>query len=109
MEREFATNDEIEEPETEAQAAMRSKHAAIMAIMLDSTLTETEKAQKRQLLMMGTWAKEPQGVHSVATGLITHSIQAGGLCSCRTKCASSRQCQPAERELGEPWCHNAIR
>lgn len=50
-------------PETEAQVQMRKKHAAIMAIQLDTSLTEAEKAQKRQLIMMGSWAKpqEPGG------------------------------------------------
>lgn len=46
---------------------MRSK---IMAIMRDTTLTEDEKAKKRQELMMGTtkWASKPEDSPSKKDG-----------------------------------------
>ena len=46
-----------EEPQqNDAQAEMRRK---IVAITFDTTLTEAEKAKKRQELMSGLWAKKP--------------------------------------------------
>lgn len=46
----------MENGESDAQAQMRK---AIFAIMQDTSLTEQEKAQKRQQLMMGAMWKKP--------------------------------------------------
>jgi hypothetical protein len=44
--------------ENDAQAQLRK---AILSIMTDTTLSEAEKAKKRQELMMGGWKKTAEG------------------------------------------------
>ncbi len=43
----------------QADDAEAQKRRAIMAITLDASLTEAEKARRRQELMMGSWATKP--------------------------------------------------
>jgi hypothetical protein len=54
--------------ELDAQAQLRK---AILSIMTDTTLSEAEKAKKRQELMMGGWkkpAEEPEGKKKCGDG-----------------------------------------
>lgn len=51
--------DEAEEQEpSSAEKAQMEMRRRIMKIMMDTTLTDAEKAQKRQDLMSGKWADE---------------------------------------------------
>ncbi len=53
-----ATMSAVSSPAPPAADAEAQKRRAIMAIMLDTTLTEAEKARRRQALMMGSWASK---------------------------------------------------
>jgi hypothetical protein len=53
--------------EDAAAAAEAAKRRAIIAIMRDATLSDAEKARKRQELMMGSWAAKA-AASSAGTG-----------------------------------------
>lgn len=57
------------------EAAMRK---AIVAIMMDASLSESEKALKRQALMAGKWAPAPAGEREGWEGDGGTDAEAGG-------------------------------
>lgn len=52
-----AGNEEEQEPSSAEKAQMEMRRR-IMKIMMDTTLSDAEKAQKRQDLMSGKWADD---------------------------------------------------
>jgi hypothetical protein len=81
-ERQHAGAMEQDSEPTEAENAQMELRKRIMKIMMDPTLTDAEKAQRRQDLMSGKWSDDQEEKPGEQQGRPCQAVPCGAVSGC---------------------------